>query len=184
MITDPTGPIAPRDVVVFGCSGTGYVLTDALRAAGLSVGSWLLPAGATPVRAATRYFRDLDDGSTAARWYGAAVGISLWRCPRVAARVDPLAHATLERHAPAGGARLRWLNLSPSSSATPLVADWSEHLYLPPGTRSALEAAAQDADPAGTYARTVRALLRTLPGPVGTPFSAPHSPIGPAVFAR
>lgn len=192
MIIDSTGPhTAPRDVVVFGCAGIAYRLTDALRAAGLSVGSWLLPVGATPHRAATRFSRDLADGSTPARWHGAPVGISLWRCPRVADRIDLLAYTTLAVEAPADGSRLRWLNLSPSSRYgpgtarhTPLLADWTEHLYLPPGSRRVLEADARTADPASAYARTVHTLLRTLPGPIGTPLSAPHSPgFGPAAFS-
>lgn len=170
--------VAPaRDVVVLGSAGTGYLLTDALRDAGLSVGSWLLPAAASPNRARLHLRDALDGGgqaaATVASWGRAPLLIDLFADPIVAGEIEPAVHRRLHEHGP-GVLRL---HLSPGAAHRPagtlgvcapleLELEW-ERLYCPPTTRLTLaaEAAGPLAASIAPYARTLHTLLDMLPPP-------------------
>lgn len=179
-LTNATAPRpgAPaRDVVVLGSAGVGYLLTDALRDTGLSVGSWLLPAAASPDRARLQLRHTLDGGgqqaATVASWRRAPLLIDCFTDPIVADEIEPAVHARLHGR----GTGVLRLHLSPGAGHRPpgalgvcapleLDLEW-ERLYCPPITRLTLsaEAAGPLAAAISPYARTLRTLLGILPPP-------------------
>ncbi|GGO42591.1 hypothetical protein GCM10012287_03830 [Streptomyces daqingensis] len=162
-------PVRTRDVLVLGTAEVAYCVTDALRQAGLSVGSWLAPADACHHRTREHIRRDLADPATLRSWSSAAVVISVWhgsaRHSHPGEVVEPLVDAALERQAP------HWLRLTrgvtdggPQEAQAAVDHDpYRSTCYLPPGARAHLTRLRDQADPDGVYARTLTALLNVLP---------------------
>lgn len=156
-----------RDVVVWGTAGCAYTVTDGLRAAGLSVGSWLMPHHADAGRAQAMAARLHDDVETR-RWRHAPVIVSVWQDQKTARAL-----AADMRIAHAGNSPAVHIDLSPAAAPqvtaatvrAPLVLDWIVgRAYLDSAGHQALTAAIQWAPPAAT--RVLRALA-TLPRRAG-----------------
>lgn len=165
---DPAGaPNRPRDVVVWGSAGPAYRVTDALRAAGLSVGYWLLPPATEPARITRQLIRDLEQGAIPDTWKHAPTVITLWATHHAAsaAAVDMryIHSAPGTVHVDLTPAR------APAITATtvraPLTLSWlSEEVFLPAASADALAAAAPTVT---SDAARVLSALTALPSPPG-----------------
>lgn len=170
-IHDPADlPVAGRglraDVLVIAATGTGDLLVETFRAAGLSVGSILLARSATSE--ARPYVRAAVKAAGAYEAWKDAVVVSSWDAPYVAGLLDRLIHHRLHRE----GQTAPWLQLTHSDY--PLTADLlvhapltlnsdQGHAYMTYHTQHILSTQLHQAPPGSAYERVLRALLALKP---------------------
>lgn len=179
----------PPDVVVLSTAGLGYVLTDSLREAGLSVGAELVPPRADRDRVRDQVARDLADPDTVAAWRPATLVVSMFHPCTPAADIEDLVDRALARGRTPGSEPL-WLQLSPVPHRSPgrdvvhaplTLSTLAEEVYLATPTRRliAQELSGRRALRNSAYRCVLRALLALPMPPLSRRAGGPGSQASP-----
>lgn len=185
-----------RDVVVWTVADIGYTLTHSLRAAGLSVASWMQPSIASTDRVMEQLARDLVHRKLPAPWADAPVVVTMWPGREMAAAVAPTLrhlHAAAACHVDLtpygslyGTPRVLPEDDTHTTVLAPTLLDWvAEEIYLGGGGPEALHARATIAAQAEPNSRT-EAVARALTALATLPDSPPalRMPGGELVSSR